>query len=118
MEYLKAWIFLQHKLRDNGEEIDEILLKYVEQIYDNLTNLVNTKLVERTQTGNFKVAELTDLQVENRILKNIVSEMGIEWPCNERDGKPCISVKGYLFNGTPEHKMWQNVRLEKFPGDY
>ena len=69
MEYLKAWIFLQYKLKDNGEEVDEILLKYVEQIFDNLSELVNTKFVERTSDGNFKVAELASLQVENRELK-------------------------------------------------
>lgn len=78
MEYLKAWIWKQQKLREKGEEIDETLLKYVEKMYNQMKALIETKLVRRTKTGNFEVAELADLQVENRSLKDKITILETE----------------------------------------
>lgn len=73
MEYLKAWIWTQQKLKEKGEPAaDETLVKYVEGLLNSMQSLLDTKLVRRTKTGNFELAELADLQVENRILRDCV----------------------------------------------
>lgn len=70
MEYLKAWIWTQKKLAENGEEIDETLLKYVEKMFTQMQGLIETKLVKRTKTGNYELAQLADSQAEIKLLKN------------------------------------------------
>ena len=75
MEYLKAWIWKEEARVKNGEEVDETLLKYVKKMHLNLTDLVTTKMVKRSGSGNFVMAELSDMQSENRLLKNRISEL-------------------------------------------
>ena len=99
MEYLKAWIFLQHKLRDKGEEIDETLLKYVEKLYNELNGLLATGFVKKTKTGNFEMAALADAQVENRLLKDALEFYGDKKHWSEpytRQGKTGFQVKAPL----------------------
>ena len=83
MEYLKAWIFKEKKLIEQGKSSsDPVLLKYVEKLFLQMQSLVETKLIRRTKDGNFELAELADYQVqvrelkdENEILKKRIKEL-------------------------------------------
>lgn len=73
MEYLKAWLFKERKLAEQGKKThseDELtLMKYIEKLVTQLDGLLATKLVRRTKAGNFELAELADYQSQVRILK-------------------------------------------------
>lgn len=73
MEYLKAWLWTQEQLKKKGKPIaDEVLIKYVEKLLANTKAFLDTGLVTREKDGNFKLAKLADMQVENRMLKDEV----------------------------------------------
>ena len=73
MEYLKAWLFKEQALAKQGKKIhtedEKTFLKYLEQMLTQVQSLMDTKLIRRTKTGNFELAEVAELQVQVRELK-------------------------------------------------
>lgn len=76
MEYLKAWLFKEKALAKNGKkthtEDEKTFLKYLENMLNQIESLMATKMIRKTKTGNFELAEIADLQTENRVLKGEV----------------------------------------------
>lgn len=75
MEFIKAWVWKEEKRRDNGEVIDDTLLKYVKKLYESQRDLVLSGFVIREKNGNYRLAEIANLQVENRFLKEEVERL-------------------------------------------
>lgn len=76
MEYLKAWVWKEKKLQEQGKAgADPTLVKYVENLVQQMQGLMDTKLIRRTKSGNFELAELADAQVEVRQLKERIVEL-------------------------------------------
>ena len=103
MEYLKAWIWKEHARKEKGEEVDETLLKYVENLYSQLKGLLDTKLIRRTKTGNFELAEIADFQTENRILRD-----SLEFYANRDNWNP-----GHNWIGANARETLKEIRNAK-----
>ena len=73
MEYLKAWLFKEQALAKQGKKIhtedEKTFLKYLEKMLTQVQSLMDTKLIRRTKTGNFELAEVAELQVQVRELQ-------------------------------------------------
>lgn len=71
IEYLRAWIFANKERNKKNMEFfnDQKALEYVETIVESTDKLIKTGFLQKTDDGNFVLAELANAQVEVRELK-------------------------------------------------